>query len=61
MKVSFETDFALSLAMATIMEALLGPAVPRRRFVFLRSSGVSATQLVGTCTVSSKAAHVKST
>jgi hypothetical protein len=57
MKVSLETDFALSLAMATIMAAFLGPPVPSRRLVFLWNSGVSTTQLVGTCTVSSKAAH----
>ncbi len=36
MNVSLETDVFLSLAMAAITAALLGPAVPRRRFVFLR-------------------------
>ncbi len=34
MDVSLDTDFSLSLAMAAITAALLGPALPRRRFCF---------------------------
>ncbi len=48
---SFEADFVFYLAFSLIRRALLGPAFALKRLVRLLRAGVSATQLVGTCTV----------
>ncbi len=48
---SFEADFVFSFASSLISLALLGPAVSLKLLVRLQRAGVSATQLVGTCTV----------